>query len=257
MTAPNRLRQAQPSTTVTSTSSATVVDEPVEVTVTALLALLDAASAIVQLPPDTRRVIDCSTVQYLLDNAKSLDRLLSGFTEAAEMTQRFAEENRETPSADLCEPSVISVNHVSPPNPPNGPKRRQTEPRPPKIAATVQTPVLPPIPAATGKIHEMNGIDRIDKSHSSHESPIEPSEPPPASNRIPFAEFDRLVRREMKRLAMDGRLPGHKLWDGERTAPLPTLAAVILRYEADGLIGLAEVLGLEPPLSVQKKASQP
>lgn len=78
-------------------------------------------------------------------------------------------------------------------------------------------------------------------------------DPPHPSSRLPFAEFDRLVRKEMKRLAMDGRLPGHKLWDNERTQPLPTLAAVILRYRADGLVGLAEMLGFEPPLSVQKK----
>ena len=52
-----------------------------------------------------------------------------------------------------------------------------------------------------------------------------------SSKSIRFEEFDQLVRKEMKRLSKDGRLPGHKLWNDERKAPLPTLGAVMLRYE--------------------------
>lgn len=71
---------------------------------------------------------------------------------------------------------------------------------------------------------------------------------PPGLHPLPFDEFDELCRREMKRLSMDGRLPGRKLWDAERDKRLPTLDAVRMRYHAPTLADLAQELGLEPPL---------
>jgi len=70
------------------------------------------------------------------------------------------------------------------------------------------------------------------------------------SDRLPFAEFDQLVRAEMKRLSLDRRMPGHKLWDGERDKRLPTLGAVLYRYNVTTLAELADRLDLLPPLSV-------
>jgi len=55
----------------------------------------------------------------------------------------------------------------------------------------------------------------------------------------------------MKRLAMDGRIPGAKLWDSERDPRLPTLGAVLHRYNTSSLHGLAEALGMEPPLTAK------
>lgn len=69
-----------------------------------------------------------------------------------------------------------------------------------------------------------------------------------SSKSIRFEEFDQLVRKEMKRLSMDGRLPGHKLWNDQRQAPLPTLGAVMLRYECKSLEDLAAKLGYQAPL---------
>ena len=183
----------------------------------------------------------------------ALARGIGRFAESTETPQRPAEEPPGTPSVNLREPSALSANPVSPPTAPSAPRRPQTKARPPKMPARERTPVLGAIPAATMNGDGIHRIDAIDKSYPSHESPAPEVRPGAASYSIPFAEFDRLVRREMKRLAMDGRLPGHKLWDSERTPPLPTLGAVILRYQANGLVGLAETLGLEPPLSVQKK----
>lgn len=65
---------------------------------------------------------------------------------------------------------------------------------------------------------------------------------------LPFEEFDRLVRREMKRLNVDGRIPGHALWNDQRDEQLPTLSAVMQRYECANMKELAELLGMEEPL---------
>ena len=65
---------------------------------------------------------------------------------------------------------------------------------------------------------------------------------------LPLDEYDVLVRSEMKRLSMEGRLPNRRLWDEERNPRLPTLKAVQDRYKCDSLDALAAVMGLEPPL---------
>lgn len=66
--------------------------------------------------------------------------------------------------------------------------------------------------------------------------------------RLSFAEFDPLVRAEMKRLSLDKRMPGYKLWDSERDQRLPTLGGVMARYEKTRMADLAEVFGMQPPL---------
>lgn len=67
--------------------------------------------------------------------------------------------------------------------------------------------------------------------------------------RLAFADFDKLVRSEMKRLSMDGRMPNHRLWNDERNVLLPTMAGVFLRYDVTNFIDLAEKLRMQPPLS--------
>lgn len=179
-----------------------------------------------------------------LDKLAAIGRGINLFAETTGATQSHTE---PTPAVDLRADSALSANPSPPPTAQNGPKRHEKPARPPKIPAPHRTPVLPPVfPATTNG----NGNDHAGEPG---DAPADANDPPHPSNRLPFAEFDRLVRSEMKRLAMDGRLPGHKLWDSERTPPLPTLAAVILRYKADGLVGLAEMLGLKPPLSAEKE----
>ena len=65
---------------------------------------------------------------------------------------------------------------------------------------------------------------------------------------LPFPEFDALCRKEMKRLSLDKRLPGRRLWDEERDKRLPTLDAVRMRYRCATMEQLAEELGFEPPI---------
>lgn len=204
-----------------------------ETTVAAILALLDAASAIIQLPADVRRqTIGGTTVQFLLEDAKALDRALS---------------------QDLNELDKSRLSHPSHPKPvdnpataQNGPRRHEKPARPPKTPAHPVAPVLPPVfPATTNG----NGNDHAGEPG---DVPTDANDPPHPSNRLPFAEFDKLVRAEMKRLSMDGRLPGHKLWNNERNPHLPTLAAVLLRYGVTTLSDLAPKFGLQPPLSVTK-----
>lgn len=67
-----------------------------------------------------------------------------------------------------------------------------------------------------------------------------------------FIEFDRLVRNEATRLAMDGCMPSAPRWDAERDPQLPSMSAVIGRYRRQfGSISsaakLASHIGLKPP----------
>lgn len=71
----------------------------------------------------------------------------------------------------------------------------------------------------------------------------------PPKKRLPFEEFDRQVRAEMKRLAPSpGMMPGHTLWNDQRAPYLPTMGGVISRYDCISLVELAKALGLNPPL---------
>lgn len=216
-----------------------------ETTVAALLALLDAAAALVALPADVRRqTIGRLTIQHLLDDAKALDRALTDDLHGNVQPQRH-EARAEEPTAQ------------------NAPERPQSKPRPPKTPASPRTPVLPPVFAATAKDGEAKDAEKRGETRI---EPIDLSAPMDAdprptlpeadahpSGKLPFAEFDQLVRAEMKRLSMDGRLPGHKLWNNERDPRLPTMAAVILRYGTTTLADLAPKFGLQPPLSVAKE----
>lgn len=68
---------------------------------------------------------------------------------------------------------------------------------------------------------------------------------------LPWDAFDQLVRSEVRRLAMDGRVPGHKLWESERDQRLPTLGAVLQRYKTPTLVEFAALMGMEAPLRAQ------
>lgn len=71
-----------------------------------------------------------------------------------------------------------------------------------------------------------------------------------SKKRLPFEEFDKLVRAEMKRLApVPGTMPGHSLWNEMRDSQLPTMGGVISRYDCTDLKGLAALLNLNPPIS--------
>lgn len=233
-----------------------------EITVAALLALLDAASAIIQLPPDVRRqTIGIKTIQHLLEDVKALDRILTDDLHGKVQPQRH--EEQQEPHASLRDLRAFAAENS--PTAQSAPKRREKPARPPKIPALPRTHVLPPVfPATTngnGNGHAVaaNGPQRRDtEPEPSHgkpgDAPADANDPPHTSNRLPFAEFDRLCRAEMKRLSMDGRLPGHKLWNSERNPQLPTMAAVLWRYKAAALVDLATILGLEPPLSAAKES---
>lgn len=66
---------------------------------------------------------------------------------------------------------------------------------------------------------------------------------------LPFAEFDMLVGKELKRLSVDGRIPNAGLWDEQRDPRLPTYVAVMQRYGCTNLTSFAEKMGMQPPLS--------
>ena len=91
-------------------------------------------------------------------------------------------------------------------------------------------------------------------SKNAEESPktAEPTTQIPeiTKKRLPFEEFDKLVRAEMKRLApVPGTMPGHALWNELRDPQLPTMGGVVSRYDCTDLKGLAVLLNLNPPIS--------
>lgn len=120
-----------------------------------------------------------------------------------------------------------------------------------------------PPPTAT-----LNGHAASENAEESPK-PAEPTTPTPANaekspkteepttatieapkKRLPFEEFDKLVRREMKRLApVPGTMPGHSLWNEMRDPQLPTMGAVVSRYDCTSLAELATLLDLNPPIS--------
>jgi len=65
-----------------------------------------------------------------------------------------------------------------------------------------------------------------------------------------FLQFDRLVRAEMGRLAVDGRMPSGPRWNAERDPQLPSMSSVYGRYKRRtgiaSMSDLARHFGLKP-----------
>jgi type IV secretory pathway VirB10-like protein len=202
--------------------------------------------------------LDAADLAALDARLAALARGMARLTESAEAPQSHTE---PTPSADLRAVSADSVNPD--PKPQNALKRGKPTPRPPKMAALGGTPVLPPVfPATTnGDGTQQTPTAVQPQRREEREEEQKPDESlgdlgafaVDAPGRLPFAEFDELVRAEMKRLSMDGRIPSYKLWDSERDRRLPSLAGLLYRYKVGGIGELAPVFGLEPPLSVTKE----
>lgn len=170
---------------------------------------------------------------------------------------------------------------------PGGAVAAETAPDAPRgvnIPAPTETPVLAPVAPATDEagttldplatLATANGLAPLGEwtpvaeaaAHppvTTHRRAGRPSKQPPAKRpalmpgeeepsapgRLPFDQFDKLVRSEMKRLSMDGRMPNHRLWNDERNVLLPTMTGVMLRYGCNNLIDLAAKLDMLPPLS--------
>lgn len=113
---------------------------------------------------------------------------------------------------------------------------------------TVRTAKATPEPAATPAVVEPQAATVIPAATNGHSSNTEITVEP-AKKRLSFEEFDRMVRAEMKRLAPSpGQMPSHSIWNELRNSALPTLGAVISRYDCVDLNGLAKELGMNPPL---------
>lgn len=113
-----------------------------------------------------------------------------------------------------------------------GPETHRTDVRRPDTPANAPTPEIAPILPATNEA----------------ETP-KPAKRPRSGDRLPFAEFDTLVGKELKRLSVDGRIPTAGLWDEQRDRRLPMYNAVMQRYGCTNLATFAEKMGMQPPLS--------
>jgi hypothetical protein len=197
--------------------------------------------------------LDAADLAALDARLAALARGMARLTESAEAPQSHTE---PTPSVDSANPD---------PKPQNALKRGKPTPRPPKMPAPGGTPVLPPVFPATAN---GDGTQQTPTAVQPQRREEREEEQKPdqslgdlgafavdAPSRLPFVEFDKLVRSEMKRLSMDGRIPSYKLWDSERDRRLPSQAGLLYRYKVGGIGELAPVFGLEPPLSVKEKNS--
>ena len=101
---------------------------------------------------------------------------------------------------------------------------------------------------ASGVTHEIAAILPATKEGEV----TEPEAPRHSGDRLPFDQLDPLVRKEIKRLAMDGRIPSARLWDAERNKRLPAYDAVIQRYGCTNLHDFAERMNMQPPLSPKR-----
>jgi len=134
----------------------------------------------------------------------------------------------------------------------------------PDAPAPTSPPVLAPIPPATeaastiAPLGEWTPVatqpERKPKPAAEKRPAVLPGETEKpkrvySGDRLKFEEFDKLVRSEMKRLSLDGRIPGYRLWETERDPRLPTLGAVCQRYDVSTLPALAAKLSMLPPLS--------
>lgn len=118
----------------------------------------------------------------------------------------------------------------------NGLEGTRTDEREGKTPADGAAPEIAAIPPATPKADEEQA----------------PPKKMVTGDRLPFEPFDKLVRKEVKRLGMDGRIPSARLWDSERDKRLPTYGAVMYRYNTRNLAEFAAQMGMEPPLSAKK-----
>lgn len=154
-----------------------------------------------------------------------------------------------------------------PPTPPPSTPPRTLKPR-----TTVLRPAKRPAVIGDDRPTAQNGLEGTRTDVREGKTPAEGAAPeiaaiPPATpsaddeplhkkvmtgDRLPFEQLDKLVRKEVKRLALDGRIPSARLWDSERDKRLPTYGAVMYRYNTRNLAEFATLMGMEPPLSAKK-----
>ena len=144
-----------------------------------------------------------------------------------------------TPGALSGRPPKRSA--ASAPAAPDGPETHRTLVLAPDAPAAPAMPQIVPIPPATKEKDE------------GEPTPVEPKAAKQRNTRpresLPFAEFDTLVAKELRRLSVDGRIPNAGLWDAQRDQRLPTYVAVMYRYGCTNLASFAEKMGMHPPLS--------
>lgn len=119
--------------------------------------------------------------------------------------------------------------------------------KPPDGPETPRTPVLSPDTPAAPATPQIAAI--LPATDEMEPKAAKPPKQPRSGDRLPFDELDKLVAKELKRLSVDGRIPGAGLWDEQRDKRLPTYAAVMSRYGCTNLASFAEKMGMQPPLS--------
>lgn len=117
-------------------------------------------------------------------------------------------------------------------------------PEPLEQAPLHETPVLAPETPASSETPKITAIPQPTQSAAMAVDPPRKA----SGDRLAFEQFDSLVRKEVKRLSMDGRIPNAKLWDSERDPRLPAYAAVMARYGCTSLASFAEKMGMQPPI---------
>lgn len=110
----------------------------------------------------------------------------------------------------------------------------------PETKATTSEPLPPTIESTEPATVQLNGHAPATNAEETPKPAETTTQTPEPKKRLPFEEFDKLVRAEMERLApVPGTMPGHALWNELRDSQLPTMGAVVSRYDCTDLKGLA------------------
>lgn len=113
-----------------------------------------------------------------------------------------------------------------------------------RLLMRVQRPANPP-EAQVAQLSEPHvQIEPLPTPLSLEADTSESDAPAGATRSWSFEAFDRAVRAEMARIAVDGVMPSTGRWDRGRKEPLPSLAGVMKRYGCPNLPALADKLGL-------------
>lgn len=124
-----------------------------------------------------------------------------------------------------------------------GPETARTDVRRENGHANGVTPEIAPILPATNEADATKPTPVATIRDPLLAEIAKPPKHPRSGDRLPFAEFDMLVGKELKRLSVDGRIPNAGLWDEQRDKRLPTYGAVMQRYGCTNLASFAEKRG--------------
>lgn len=127
----------------------------------------------------------------------------------------------------------------------------------PNIVRVTDLPAITVAPAPEPAPELVTVADVLAEASAPPAQPVEDEPAEATASPLPWAEYDRLVRSELKRLSHpNGAMCGHTEWDLRRDRRLPTLQAVIVRYGCQNARELANKIGYLAPIRSRAEKAQ-